>query len=1049
MKKLLYLLLFLPVLGWAQSRYGVEGIPMCWTTALGVDSSINRYVIISSTGKPVQTIVYENARGVVVNVSGGSLKYGYCDCGSSTNVPNNSIAFSKLTQPVKDSFTVYYASTAQIAAMPNAFVGQRLKLRNTGVEYMVRSDSVAGYRVDGQAVVKITSVNRYAVIEPGELGYDIRGFGAVADDGVADDVPIQRCIDFCILNQTGVKSSTVVVPPGVWRLDKGVVIAKKNGSGALTFVGVNILGTGITPYSAEPGLGRQSILEVRNKQGFGVGILKGRNCSIKNIAFQGFSPAIFDPINATDNQWTNNGEYSNKQFAPYSAIAVDFASNVFDSDAYQDFPEYYGATATSGGSSQTQIDNIVANRFTVAIAYSISKNFQNGDNLYLSNVSTQCCRVVLAMGQDQTRGCSFQNAYLLFQKRVLDCSSYGVGTGTPPVLRDLNIAGGTQTAFVFGSGNRAHFVADNVYAESLWQLVTGSAAPITFTNSAFDFQYLQRQPDYHVAGNVNFDNCALKFYGLEDQMGIWVDGLCRFNQCLLGARGVYRMGSNSGGERTDHIRFVNCSFSSRDRASDDISSTKVLGNQLLDSNINFLQAAGYPMETNRFSTATGTSVEVFNQPYQNIREFGVAVKSNTTRTYIVSTAMRGVVKPGDAISTLVRWPSQNPGIILSPNPTPLGTVSTVSGDTVFMNPLSVPVNVRDTTGVYIFVQSSPSSNLPVIASWTSGTNYLLVKTPIAFTGELRPSGVGIPQGAWVTRVSVAGDTLFLSINVTATRTNAFVSFFNSRRTAASRSATEIAFNVGDKVLENGVEYICTTAGKNGSSVTPVFSLPSKITTSSSSEGLEIVSTIPSNAGSLTVRPKSSSIGTPADFNISVIGRLFLTAYEVIASNIVSGAFGNFTTQIAAGNSYITNLGQMTLYAANNTDNRFIRFGLNGYKSAIYGKAQGSWSRHSLWFALNNASDGSEVSIADTKFVMDESGKFGVGTTSPSAQLHVVGDCIVTSTIWLNAAKTIGIFTGSGTPEGSVTASPGSTYHDTTGKFFLKQTGTGTTGWFEK
>lgn len=103
MKKILYLfLLFLPVLGVAQSRYGVEGVPMCWRTPLGVDSSLNRYVIISTTGKPVQTIVYENANGVVVTVAGGSMRYGYCDCIDFT-VPDSSVTWEMLTQPVKDS----------------------------------------------------------------------------------------------------------------------------------------------------------------------------------------------------------------------------------------------------------------------------------------------------------------------------------------------------------------------------------------------------------------------------------------------------------------------------------------------------------------------------------------------------------------------------------------------------------------------------------------------------------------------------------------------------------------------------------------------------------------------------------------------------------------------------------------------------------------------------------------------------------------------------------------------------------------------------------
>lgn len=43
----------------------------------------------------------------------------------------------------------------------------------------------------------------------------------------------------------------------------------------------------------------------------------------------------------------------------------------------------------------------------------------------------------------------------------------------------------------------------------------------------------------------------------------------------------------------------------------------------------------------------------------------------------------------------------------------------------------------------------------------------------------------------------------------------------------------------------------------------------------------------------------------------------------------------------------------------------------------------------------------------------------------------------------------GTFSGTGSPEGVVTASPGSTYLQTeSGSFWMKQTGTGNTGWLE-
>lgn len=98
MKKLLYLFLLFPIFLFAQPRYGVEGIPMCWKIG-SIDSNITRYVIISSTGSPVQTIAWENAAGQVINVSGGYLRYGYCDCAGSSGSGGNGIYGGSGTLP--------------------------------------------------------------------------------------------------------------------------------------------------------------------------------------------------------------------------------------------------------------------------------------------------------------------------------------------------------------------------------------------------------------------------------------------------------------------------------------------------------------------------------------------------------------------------------------------------------------------------------------------------------------------------------------------------------------------------------------------------------------------------------------------------------------------------------------------------------------------------------------------------------------------------------------------------------------------------------------
>lgn len=98
MKKLLYLFLLFPIFLFAQPRYGVEGIPMCWKIS-GVDSNVTRYVLISTTGSPVQTIAWENASGQVINVDGGYIYYGYCDCAGGGGTDGNGIYGGSGTLP--------------------------------------------------------------------------------------------------------------------------------------------------------------------------------------------------------------------------------------------------------------------------------------------------------------------------------------------------------------------------------------------------------------------------------------------------------------------------------------------------------------------------------------------------------------------------------------------------------------------------------------------------------------------------------------------------------------------------------------------------------------------------------------------------------------------------------------------------------------------------------------------------------------------------------------------------------------------------------------
>jgi hypothetical protein len=63
------------------------------------------------------------------------------------------------------------------------------------------------------------------------------------------------------------------------------------------------------------------------------------------------------------------------------------------------------------------------------------------------------------------------------------------------------------------------------------------------------------------------------------------------------------------------------------------------------------------------------------------------------------------------------------------------------------------------------------------------------------------------------------------------------------------------------------------------------------------------------------------------------------------------------------------------------------------------------------------------------------------------------ECTIIGSIYLNAAKTLGIFTGTGSPEGVISADVGSTFHRTDGgtstTLYVKESGSGNTGWVAK
>lgn len=120
-------------------------------------------------------------------------------------------------------------------------------------------------------------------------------------------------------------------------------------------------------------------------------------------------------------------------------------------------------------------------------------------------------------------------------------------------------------------------------------------------------------------------------------------------------------------------------------------------------------------------------------------------------------------------------------------------------------------------------------------------------------------------------------------------------------------------------------------------------------------------------------------------------------------------------------------------------------GIRGFGSATKGIDQsgGALASSSGLGIFNNSIEA--ITITST-------GNTGIGIV-PTEKLQINGNCVISGSIYLNAAKTLGIFTGTGSPEGAITAAVGSTFHRTDGgastTYYVKESGTGNIGWVAK
>ena len=116
-------ILFLSISLFAQRRakriFELDRQEICWVTPEGVDSNLNRYILVSSrTPSHPRIINHINSSGQVVDVSaGGTFYYGYCHCCTRDTLPIPRIEDFNVSEPTINPLNPTQCGSTMVAVV--------------------------------------------------------------------------------------------------------------------------------------------------------------------------------------------------------------------------------------------------------------------------------------------------------------------------------------------------------------------------------------------------------------------------------------------------------------------------------------------------------------------------------------------------------------------------------------------------------------------------------------------------------------------------------------------------------------------------------------------------------------------------------------------------------------------------------------------------------------------------------------------------------------------------------------------------------------------
>lgn len=270
--------------------------------------------------------------------------------------------------------------------------------------------------------------------------YRVDWFGAVGDNSTDNAVPVQNAIDTLIGFTSDYKGGKVVFTRGKkYIIGTMMLIQTTNSGGVYQFVkGIDIIGDG--GLLVDGTRCAQIIFTNVNLAGFAVQF--GRDINFENLAIKG--PNNMPNLGSAATYFTNANFFTTgvrtNRFSPNAGIVTDpFSANTANGDMtdsanqYPGFSSYYRGT-TGSGSAKIHCRNCMFQYWICGIMWNPDSGNQQGDGCIVEKCVFNYNTYGIAVGQNQSRGCSVRDCDSAYHMVFINCATFGQQRGASPVV---------------------------------------------------------------------------------------------------------------------------------------------------------------------------------------------------------------------------------------------------------------------------------------------------------------------------------------------------------------------------------------------------------------------------------------------------------------------------------------------------------------------------------------------------------------------------------------------------------------------------------------